>query len=163
MSVATSEPAAAREPLPASRQNVHIAFADALRATAILLVVTSHILRDMNFLAPIQPTVEQLGFWGVDVFFVLSGFLLGRPYVDALLGRRPMPKSSLYARRRFLRIWPAYAVVVLVGAALTHVHHGRRPVSLPDIVAHLTMTHNLFPAYVEGAANGALWTMATDA
>ncbi len=25
------------------------------------------------------------------------------------------------------------------------------------------MTHNLFPAYVEGAANGALWTMATDA
>ena len=141
----------------------HFALADALRAIAILVVVASHVLPDMNFLSSIAPMSVPLGAWGVSAFFVLSGFLLGRPYIDALLGRRAIPDTVLYARRRFLRIWPAYAVIVFVSAALTYVHHGRQSTSWLDIAAHLFMVHNLSDVYVQGVGNGALWTMAVDA
>ncbi len=141
----------------------HYGLGDALRASAILLVVFGHVLPDVNFLSAIQPISIPVGYWGVDAFFVLSGFLLGRPYIDALLGRRPVPKASLYARRRFLRIWPAYAVVVLLSAAIENVHHGRHSASIADVVAHLTMLHGFSPAYIAGVGNGPLWTMAVDA
>jgi peptidoglycan/LPS O-acetylase OafA/YrhL len=138
------------------------ALADALRATAILAVVACHLLWAWSplFSRYLSPA---LGYWGVDAFFVLSGFLLGRPYVDALLGRRALPNPTLYARRRFLRIWPAYAVVVLVTAAVTRLHHGANAVSAGDLAAHLLMVHNFSATYVSAGANRALWTMAVDA
>lgn len=51
---------------------------------------------------------------GVLLFFVLSGYLLYRPFADAILGGRPLPSTATYARNRFLRIVPAYVVVLLV-------------------------------------------------
>jgi len=140
----------------------HYAFCDALRTVAILLVVISHALGQVNFLSIIWPACRPIGYWGVDAFFVLSGFLLGRPYVDALLRRREMPRASLYAKRRFLRIWPAYAVVVVIGAAITHLHHGHNPATLSNVIAHLAMIHNFFPSFVQTAGNSALWTMGVD-
>jgi len=139
----------------------HFAFADALRAVAILLVVLTHVplpvARDAEF-------QRAFGGWGVDAFFVLSGFLLGKPYLEAILRLRPMPDAALYLRRRFLRIWPAYAVVVVASATVEKICQcsGQRT-GLRDVAAHLAMIHNLFPAYVWGAGNAALWTMAVDA
>ena len=69
----------------------------------------------------------------------------------------------LYARRRFLRIWPAYAVVVLIGAALQNIHHGQHFSSPTDVAAHLTMLHGFSAKYIWGAGNMPLWTMAVDA
>lgn len=140
----------------------HYAFCDALRAAAILFVVAAHIFPDITVLRGISPRLVPLGYWGVDAFFVLSGFLLGRPYIDALLGYRAMPKATLYARRRFLRIWPAYGVVVLIGAGMLGFHHGRHPASLVDIVAHLTMLHDFSAEYAWGVGNIPLWTMGVD-
>ncbi len=68
----------------------------------------------------------------------------------------------LYARRRFLRIWPAYAVIVLFSAAIENVHHGRHSASVADVVAHLTMLHGFSSTYILGVGNGPLWTMAVD-
>jgi peptidoglycan/LPS O-acetylase OafA/YrhL len=42
------------------------------------------------------------------VFFVISGFLLYRPYVSARAQNRPRPSTRRYARRRAIRILPAY-------------------------------------------------------
>ena len=146
-----------------TRHTEHYAFGDALRAVAILFVVAAHIVPDINFLTAIKPVAVPIGCWGVDAFFVLSGFLLGGPYIDALLGRRTFPHAMLYARRRFLRIWPAYAVVVLIGAALQNIHHGQHSSSPTDVVAHLTMLHGFSAKYIWGAGNMPLWTMAVDA
>ena len=49
---------------------------------------------------------------GVSVFFVLSGFLLYRPYVAAHADGRPGPGLRRYATRRVLRIFPAYWVAL---------------------------------------------------
>ncbi|HWH10811.1 MAG TPA: acyltransferase [Solirubrobacteraceae bacterium] len=64
------------------------------------------------------------GAYGVDIFFVLSGYLISRPFVAAYSGGRPLPRIGAYLRNRVLRIVPAYwvalAAVVLVAGA-----HGR--------------------------------------
>ena len=54
---------------------------------------------------------------GVTLFFVLSGFLLYRPYRAAQADDRPGPRLRDYARRRVLRIVPAYWVALTVIAA----------------------------------------------
>jgi peptidoglycan/LPS O-acetylase OafA/YrhL len=58
---------------------------------------------------------------GVSVFFVISGFLLYRPFAKAHFeGSRPLPMRSFWARR-LRRIIPAYWVAFLV---ITYVLHG---------------------------------------
>ncbi len=51
---------------------------------------------------------------GVPVFFVISGFLLYRPFVASRLGVAPQPQLRRYTRRRVLRIFPAYWVALTV-------------------------------------------------
>jgi peptidoglycan/LPS O-acetylase OafA/YrhL len=51
---------------------------------------------------------------GVPIFFVLSGFLLFRPWVRAAAAGLAAPSVRHYARRRLRRIMPAYLVTVLL-------------------------------------------------
>ena len=53
-----------------------------------------------------------LGNQALIFFFVISGFLLYRPYASALVSGRPRPNTRRYARRRVLRIVPAYWVAL---------------------------------------------------
>lgn len=48
------------------------------------------------------------------VFLVLSGFLIGRPFLKRFIDGREPPATGRYARHRFLRIMPAYWVVLTV-------------------------------------------------
>jgi peptidoglycan/LPS O-acetylase OafA/YrhL len=51
---------------------------------------------------------------GVPIFFVLSGFLLFRPWIKATAADRPWPSMGRYAWHRVRRIVPAYAVTVAI-------------------------------------------------
>jgi peptidoglycan/LPS O-acetylase OafA/YrhL len=51
---------------------------------------------------------------GVTIFFVISGFLLYRPFVAARLEARQPPGLLAYSRRRLLRIVPAYWLALTV-------------------------------------------------
>jgi peptidoglycan/LPS O-acetylase OafA/YrhL len=51
---------------------------------------------------------------GVAIFFFLSGFLLYRPLIAHRAGGPPSPGVVDYARRRILRIYPAYWVALTV-------------------------------------------------
>jgi peptidoglycan/LPS O-acetylase OafA/YrhL len=51
---------------------------------------------------------------GVTLFFVLSGFLLYRPFAIALATGAPLPSTRRYLRNRALRILPAYWFVLIV-------------------------------------------------
>src|SRR6202022_4240957 len=87
---------------------------DGLRGVAIAMVVAHH-----YFLEPIQASpgtwlshvqaVGRLAWSGVDLFFVLSGFLIGGILLDA----RDSPRYfGTFYRRRFARILPLYVVVL---------------------------------------------------
>lgn len=59
-------------------------------------------------------------FWvGVPLFFVISGFLLYRPFAHATIHRTQRPSLRRFGRARVLRILPAYWVVLTV-TILTH-------------------------------------------
>ncbi len=83
---------------------------DTLRAIAILLVMLFHLNLQGMIPAVISP-VAKVGWVGVDLFFVLSGFLIGSQLVKPYLtGGQPSLKD--FYIRRLYRILPAFGVVV---------------------------------------------------
>jgi peptidoglycan/LPS O-acetylase OafA/YrhL len=86
---------------PHSRQTIYRPDIDGLRAVAILSVVLFHAF----------PTVLPGGFVGVDVFFVISGYLITQIVVNALRARK-FSFAEFYARRA-RRILPALLVTSL--------------------------------------------------
>jgi len=82
---------------------------DGLRAIAAITVVLHHVsfptgrMNNGRFAA----YFTHLDI-GVAVFFLISGFLLYRPFVAAALAGTPGPSVRRFLRRRLLRIFPAY-------------------------------------------------------
>lgn len=90
---------------------------DALRALAALAIVVLHATAAAGALAGgpgapfYAPYVARLDI-GVTVFFLISGFLLYRPFVAARARAGAAPRLRSYARRRALRILPAYWIAL---------------------------------------------------
>jgi peptidoglycan/LPS O-acetylase OafA/YrhL len=78
---------------------------DGLRAIAALAVVAHH------YFLPIKYSGAQYGWLGVDIFFVLSGFLITSILLE--LKSKPDYFQTFYARRAF-RIFPPYFVVLAI-------------------------------------------------
>ena len=87
---------------------------DAMRALAALSIVATHTAGVTNFNEdnPLGAYTARLNI-GVTLFFLLSGFLLYRPFVAARLQGRPPIGIRDYTRRRVLRIVPAYWVALI--------------------------------------------------
>src|SRR6267378_5072491 len=83
---------------------------DLLRALAIIVVVIYH-TGIMGF--PLPGRVHRFGWIGVDLFFVLSGYLIGGQLL-APLARDQSIKLGRFFARRALRIMPAYFVVLAI-------------------------------------------------
>ncbi len=62
---------------------------------------------------PLSPLLDQLKL-GVVVFFVISGLVLYLPYARAIRDRRALPGWRAFAKRRAIRIIPAYWVILAV-------------------------------------------------
>jgi peptidoglycan/LPS O-acetylase OafA/YrhL len=83
---------------------------DSLRGIAVLAVLTFHVASISGALnvRVIGDFLAVLGDLGLVLFFVISGFLLYRPFVAARASERGVPGAARYARRRVLRVVPAY-------------------------------------------------------
>lgn len=84
---------------------------DGLRGVAILLVLFFHSCGSSNFLPRYLVAIARLSWSGVDLFFVLSGFLLGGILLDAKAS--PVYFKTFYARRAY-RILPLYGLTLAV-------------------------------------------------
>lgn len=121
-----------------SPRNVHSEYfphIDGLRAMAILPVVAYHL----------YPSGCPGGFAGVDVFFVISGFLITRGIVSDLNARRFSLKD--FYVRRIKRILPAYFVLILCVLAILPLFYSfyrYRSVCLTGIYSALYCTNIYF-------------------
>ncbi len=100
---------------PAAAQERAFPALDGMRFIAAAAVVVSHTASTTgtSFAAGIWPSVlANLGS-GVAVFFVLSGFLLFRPFPLAAARGGRAPGAGAYLWRRALRILPAYWLTVV--------------------------------------------------
>src|SRR5947207_1733683 len=124
--------------MPATVSKQRIPELDGLRGLAILLVLVFHYTAQEGVLAPgtLADRMQKLtimGWTGVDLFFVLSGFLIGGILMD--VRNSPSYFKTFYCRR-FFRIVPIYylwlvlyvALMVIAGNAITRLSNsGMRP------------------------------------
>ena len=136
---------------------------ESLRGVMALWVVIGHVLLSFQAPASLDGVVWRLleaNGKAVDVFIILSGFI-----IFYLLGHNP-EHYSRYIARRFLRLFPAYAICLLISIAMLpltdaalHAMHPATQRTLariaivqagsdqfwPHLLAHLTMLHGLIP------------------
>jgi peptidoglycan/LPS O-acetylase OafA/YrhL len=108
------------------RERPHMPALDGLRGVAVLLVIVDHMCASMQLEFGIYNkfmSAAYYGWTGVDLFFVLSGFLITGILYDAKPG--PNYFKNFYARRA-LRIFPLYYLVligfVVLFPLLQHLH-----------------------------------------
>ena len=156
---------------------------EGLRGVAVLWVVAFHylVLRESAFATDpwiaavkgvqVANVVVHHGFLGVDLFFLITGFLLVLPWFRHADENRPEPSTIDFYRRRAWRILPAY-YVQLAFLFLVCVPLLRAPTDLRsdlvfygvNLVAHATMLHYTTPITSASLTlNGALWTLALEA
>ncbi len=135
---------------------------DGLRAIAVLSVASYHFFQTASVFPLGAITAFDIGGQlrvGVWVFFVLSGFLLYRPYARAHAGAGSQPSVVRYARSRFLRIWPAYAVTL---AMLTYVWHRVAIEGTNGFLLHLVLVQNYVPSQFLRGGIGPAWSLVVE-
>lgn len=143
---------------------------DGVRAVLVLLVGAFHIWQQ-SWLTPhfvlfgkrcSLDFLLRSGYIWVDGLILLSGFLLYLPYARA--GNGPLPQTGPFLKKRFLRIWPSYALnVVLFFFLAIRKYNGNTAYMAKDLAAHLTFTHTFFfDTYYGSPINGGLWTVGVE-
>ncbi len=128
------------EARPASETAKHLPALDGVRGLAILMVMQFHFYGLVFGILSWKPTlaidrwtgrVLGSGWSGVDLFFVLSGFLITGILYDAKSSNRYFP--TFYARR-ILRIFPLYyAFLIGVLFVLPYLHPLNEPAMIPGL------------------------------
>lgn len=90
---------------------------DVMRALAICLVLIAHAVLFFH-VRPFSNAFYPYGYFGVDLFFVLSGFLIGELLFRALTsGRQKFPLGNFWIRR-WLRTLPNYYLFILINVII---------------------------------------------
>jgi peptidoglycan/LPS O-acetylase OafA/YrhL len=140
-----------------------------IRAVAALLVVGTHAAYTTGkyiegYFGLVCSRMEM----GVPIFFVLSGFLLFRPWVKSAATGGPEPSVRRYAWHRVRRIMPAYVVTVLLAYVIYHFRTaGPNPGhTWIGLLRNLTLTPIYTSNYLTGYLHQGLtqmWSLAVEA
>jgi peptidoglycan/LPS O-acetylase OafA/YrhL len=139
-----------------------------LRGIAILAVILHHLFSEplgaMHLHVagvPLAPLVTN-GWLGVNLFFVLSGFVLYLPYASGQRQLRGMDDWAAFYRHRALRLFPAYYFVTVAIMALS----GRVPFGNANLaretIGLLTFTFPFMSDLHVPPTNWALWSIGAE-
>jgi peptidoglycan/LPS O-acetylase OafA/YrhL len=135
----------------------HFPLMDSIRGIAVIAVVAAHSSVFMSLTGSHSLASVRFDF-SVRVFFMISAFLLYRPWVRARLADWDPPSTGAFAWRRLLRIVPAYYLALTVIAlwlGLSYVFSAR---GIPTY-------YGFAQVYQEGWAVGGLpqaWTLCVE-
>jgi peptidoglycan/LPS O-acetylase OafA/YrhL len=127
---------------------------DFLRAAAIVTVMLYHLSsHGIDVAGP-----GQHGWMGVDLFFVLSGYLIGWPVLRDLAAGRT-PDWTGFVVGRAWRILPAYLAVLAWYLALPA---WREAGAMPPVWQFLTFTMNVLPEHLTQRAYSHAWSLCVE-
>jgi peptidoglycan/LPS O-acetylase OafA/YrhL len=153
---------------------------EGLRGIAVLWVVAFHyvVVRSGQFTDPLiawidawsaPRTIVRSGFLGVDLFFIITGFLLTLPWFKHDLEGRKRPSTREFYIRRARRILPAYyvqlAMLFFVFLPLLNptLWRAARGFVLGNLGLHVLFLHYTTPySSASLSINGPLWTLALE-
>ncbi|GEP32856.1 acyltransferase [Nocardioides szechwanensis] len=132
---------------------------DTMRAIAAIAVLATHAsFWGGAYAQPVFGTALARLDIGVAIFFVLSGFLLARPFLSRHARGRPAPSTGRYLWKRALRILPVYVVAVVTALVLLPGNDGAGPTTW-------VKTLLLGNIYVDGGLPDGLtqmWSLSTE-
>lgn len=135
---------------------------DGLRFVAITSVVFFHIYAALERGAVPEtiPLDIDLPKRGVELFFAISGFILGLPFASRYLLRAPRVNLRSYFLRRLTRLEPPYFMALFASAAMQQIVAHRSFADMaPHLLAHSFYLHNfLFGAFAK-SVNPAAWSL----
>ena len=136
---------------------------DGLRGIAILLVVSFHYINNQlvghsNPFAKIAAKLTSFGWVGVDLFFVLSGFLIGSILIK---NKKTTNFFSTFYIRRLVRIVPNYYLLILLFLLLVSIpfFSGSYFVTGNNNIpwwSYFLMVHNFYMAFLDNMGNPAM-------
>ena len=132
---------------------------NAVRAFGAIMVVLTHAAFNTGQINHgwVGAVLARLDF-GVTLFFVLSGFLLSRPWFLTTALGRPRPSTRHYLWKRALRILPLYWAVVVVALV---VDPANDDADWRDWLTNLTLTQ-LYRADLLPSSLTQMWSLATE-
>ena len=139
----------------------HISSLNGLRTICILIVIAGHFNRHNFFID--TPVLRYCGFLlfngalGVNVFFVISGFLITTLLINERERTGTISLKKFYMRRT-LRIFPAYYFLLLVYFVLQMV--GYLHFNLRDWLVNISYTKQFLPGFDDEA--GHLWSLSVE-
>jgi peptidoglycan/LPS O-acetylase OafA/YrhL len=136
-----------------------------LRAFAAISVVVYHVIEHGHWIDfPIHgPLLTfRIGWMGVDLFFVISGFVIS---YSALVLYRSNPSRFMqdYWRRRLTRILPLYLLTLILWIAIFSNGFFLQPAKawMWQLFTHVSFTHSFF-IETHSAIDGVNWTLAIE-
>lgn len=137
---------------------------DGLRFLAIAAVVLFHLSDTLARQAPPGPKdyvyiFLAQGWFGVELFFAISGYILSLPFAEAAFQGTPRPPLGAYYLRRLTRLEPPYLInLALVYAGLVLFGGGSARGLLPHLGATAVYLHT--PVYGDfSLINGVTWSL----
>lgn len=131
-----------------------------LRGLAAVMVCFCHFggaLAQGNPLSSLFADFKEYGKYGVEIFFVISGFVIP---LSLLRGKYTLANYGQFLYKRLLRLQPPYlgalAITLLVVYASSHVKHVAFPESATSILASIFYLH-------KPAENPVFWSLAVEA
>lgn len=107
-------------------------------------VVKSKAVHFNGAAANVVALLGSTGHYGVQLFFIISGFVLALPFARHRLLDGPRPPLRAYYLRRLTRLEPPYIVAMLGVFAVATLYYGASARALaPHLVASLAYIHNL--------------------
>lgn len=130
---------------------------DTLRSLAIIVVILFHIAirHDAGTLPDVIVPAVQMGWMGVDLFFVLSGYLIGSQLLRSYQATE-RPRLWDFYRNRLYRVLPAYLAVL---ALYFCVPVWRELNIIAPLCRFLTFTFNLVPDLSISKAFSHVWSL----
>jgi peptidoglycan/LPS O-acetylase OafA/YrhL len=142
--------------IPAKRASQYIPQLDGIRGIAVLVVMFQHVWGHWSvlFTNGIVEQVAKRGWIGVDVFFVLSGFLITGILLRATSKGRAL--TSFYLRRA-VRIWPLYFLLLALVCVATHLLHQPYP-----IAPFFLFVQNFLPEFPKPSFFDQTWSLCVE-
>ena len=129
---------------------------DVIRASAIIMVIMAHIAPFFSSQPLIYNLFYHAGLYGVELFFVLSGYLIGQIVLKKMVNSLSVKTIKTFYMRRWLRTLPLFYFVLIILVFVANITQPDKNLHL----LHFVFLQNFHP--IESGFFGVSWSLSIE-